>query len=385
MKRIVLFSLVCVCLLSTSFAQKNTIDDKGFELSKNLEIFSSVYKNLQLYYVDDINPGELVESAITSMLETLDPYTNYIPEANIEDMKLQVLGQYGGIGALIHQHDNKVYISEPYEKLPADKAGLKAGDRIVEINGQSTEGRNSSDISAALRGQAGTKFTLKLERNRKTFEKELTREEIKLKPVPYYGLVGEGQFGYIRLDEFTQSASADVSDAFHVLKVQNPNMKGVILDLRGNGGGLLNEAVNIVNLFVDRGQLIVSTKGKVAEKNTYHRTMFPATDLNIPVAVLVDGGSASASEIVAGSMQDLDRGVIIGERTFGKGLVQNIVPLTYNSQLKITVSKYYIPSGRCIQAIDYSHRDESGKANKVPDSLKTAFKTKKGQIGRAHV
>lgn len=377
MKRV--FSLVfgLVFLFSTLSAQK-TIDDKGFELSKNLEIFSSVYKNLQLYYVDDINPGELVQTAINAMLESLDPYTNYIPEANIEDMKLQVLGQYGGIGALIHQEGDKIYISDPYEEKPADKAGLRAGDRILEINGQSTEGKSSSDVSTALRGQAGTKFTLKLERNGKAFEKELTREEIKIDPIPYYGFV-DNQFGYIRLNEFTQNAAKNVSDAFQNLKNQNAAMKGIILDLRGNGGGLLNEAVDIVNLFVDRGQLVVSTKGKVAEKNTYHRTMKAPADLKIPVVVLVDGGSASASEIVSGSLQDLDRAVIIGQRTFGKGLVQNIIPLTYNSQMKVTVSKYYIPSGRCIQAIDYSHRDEEGKANKVPDSLKTAFKTKGGR------
>ena len=378
MKRFISLTFALLFIFTLSSAQKNSVDDKGFELSKNLEIFSSVYKNLQLLYVDDINPGQLVETAINAMLSSLDPYTNYIPEANIEDMKLQVLGQYGGIGALIHQNGDMLYISEPYEGHPADKAGLKAGDRIIEVNGQSTEGKNSSDVSNALRGQAGTKFTLKLERNGKTFEKELTREEIKIKPIPYYGLI-DNAFGYIRLNEFTQTASKDVTDAFQSLKTQKSDMKGIIIDLRGNGGGLLNEAVNIVNLFVDRGQLIVSTKGKVAEKNTYHRTMNSPADLNIPLAVLVDGSSASASEIVAGSVQDLDRGIVIGQRTFGKGLVQNIIPLTYNSQMKITISKYYIPSGRCIQAIDYSHRDEDGNANKVPDSLKTAFKTKKGR------
>lgn len=372
-----------ICILASLLAfqtlsSQNTNEDKGFEISKNLEIFSTVYKTLQLNYVDDMEPGKLMKTAIDAMLASLDPYTNYIPESNIEDVKLQLLGQYGGIGSMIHQNGKYVYIAEPYEGLPANKAGLKAGDKILKIDGESMEGKKTSDVSSILRGQAGTEVTLLLERNGKEIEKTLTREEIKLKPVPYYGFVGDN-IGYIKLNEFTQNASKEVASAFGKLKAEKPDMQGVILDLRGNGGGLLNEAVDIVNLFVPKNELVVQTKGKVASKNTKHYTRNAPMDKNIPVAVLIDRYSASASEIVSGALQDMDRAVVLGGRSFGKGLVQNIVPLTYNSQMKVTVSKYYIPSGRCIQALDYSHRDSEGNATKVPDSLKTAFSTKNGR------
>lgn len=377
MNKIKICAIACMLSISALVAQ-NTNDDKGFEISKNLEIFSTVYKNLQLNYVDDIEPGKLMKTAIDAMLASLDPYTVYIPESDIEDVKMQLMGQYGGVGSLIHQNGKFVYIAEPYEGLPADKAGLRPGDKILAIDGESAEGKTTSDVSSRLRGQAGTDVNLKLERNGKVFEKTLTRQEIKLKPVPYYGFVGN-EIGYIKLNEFTQNAAKDVSAAFDKLKAENPNMKGVILDLRGNGGGLLNEAVDIVNIFVPRNELVVQTKGKVVSKNTKHFTRSNPKDKEIPVAVMIDEYSASASEIVSGALQDLDRAVVIGNRSFGKGLVQNILPLTYNSQMKVTVSKYYIPSGRCIQALDYAHRDESGKATKVPDSLKTAFKTRNGR------
>ncbi len=355
-----------------------TQDDKRFEMSKNIEIFTSIYKALHLQYVDEINSGELMKTGIDAMLESLDPYTVYIPESDIEDYKLLTLGQYGGIGALIHQEGNNVYISEPYENTPAAKAGLQAGDKILQVNKENIEGKNVEEITTALRGQAGTNITLKLQRgNNKPFEVTLMREEIKLQNVPYYGMIDD-HIGYIKLTEFTQDAAKEVQTAFMKLK-ENKGFNALVFDLRGNGGGLLNEAVNIVSLFVDRGQTVVSTKGKIQEVNTVHKTMNQPVDLNIPIVVLVDGGTASASEIVSGSLQDLDRAVIMGQRTYGKGLVQNIIPVAYNAQMKITISKYYIPSGRCVQAIDYSHKDAAGKALKVPDSLIKAFKTKGGR------
>ena len=355
-------------------------DDRGFEIAKNLEIFSSIYKQLNLNYVDDVDPGKTIKVAIDAMLASLDPYTNYFPESQMEDVKLQLLGQYGGVGALIMQRGDSIYISEPYQGLPADEAGLMAGDRIVSVDGQSTQGKTTADVSSAMRGQAGTSVTLQLEREGKIFERTVKRREIHLPNVPYYGYVGEHHdFGYIKLDEFTTDAAKHVREAFVSLKKEKPGMKGVILDLRGNGGGLMNEAVDIVNIWVPKGTLVVETKGKVASKNLKSATRMAPEDTEIPVAVLIDNGSASASEIVSGSLQDLDRAVVIGQRSYGKGLVQNILPMPYNSQMKVTVSKYYIPSGRCIQAIDYSHRDEQGKAVKVPDSLKTAFKTRGGR------
>ena len=378
MRKIAIIAIALFVGLSATAQQPQINNEKAFEISKNLEIFADVYKNLHLNYVDDLESGKLMKTAIDAMLASLDPYTNYIPESDIEDVKLQIFGQYGGIGSMVSLRGDYVIISEPYEGLPAAKAGLKAGDKILEINGESAKGKSVSDVSSTLRGQAGTSLTMKIERQGKTHDIKITREEIKLKPVPYFGLV-DGDFGYIKLNEFTQNSAADVTAAFNSLKNQNKNLKGVVLDLRGNGGGLLNEAVDIVNIFMNSGELVVQTKGKVAEKNTKHYTRKSPVDKNIPVAVLIDGYSASASEIVAGSLQDFDRAVIIGSRSYGKGLVQNIVELSYNSQMKVTVSKYFIPSGRCIQALDYSHRDENGRAVKVPDSLKTAFKTRNGR------
>ncbi|MDR0790765.1 MAG: S41 family peptidase [Bacteroidales bacterium] len=356
---------------------QNNNEDKSFELSKNLEIFSAVYRTLHTTYVDDIQSGDLVKTAIDAMLAKLDPYTNFFPEADMEDVKMQLLGQYGGIGALIHQKGDRVYISEPFEGLPAYEAGLKAGDEIIEVNGMNAKGKNSNQVTEVLRGQAGSDISIKIEREGKTMEVKFKRREIKFPNVPYYGVV-RNNIGYIKLNEFTQEAGNHVAEAFRSLKSKD-NISGLIIDLRGNGGGLLNEAVNIVNIFVEKGQPIVSTKGKLKERDQNFKTQMPPLDVNIPVVVLVDNYSASASEIVAGSLQDLDRAVIMGQRTFGKGLVQNVIPLLYNTQMKVTVSKYYIPSGRCIQAIDYSHRNIEGKAEKMPDSLRTAFKTKGGR------
>lgn len=355
-------------------------EERGFEIAKNLEIFASVYKSLNQNYVDDVDPGKTIKVAIDAMLASLDPYTNYYPESQMEDVKLQLLGQYGGVGALIMQRGDSILISEPYEGLPAAEAGLKAGDRILSVDGESTKGKQTADVSSAMRGQAGTTVALTIERAGKSMDFTIKRREIKLPNVPYYGYVGtSSDYGYIKLDEFTTDAAKHVREAFVELKKGKPEMKGVILDLRGNGGGLMNEAVDIVNIWVPRGTLVVETKGKVASKNTKSYTRMAPEDTEIPLAVLIDNSSASASEIVSGSLQDLDRAIIVGQRSYGKGLVQNILPMAYNSQMKITVSKYYIPSGRCIQAIDYSHRDASGRAMKVPDSLKTAYKTLAGR------
>ena len=353
--------------------------EKSFEIAKNLEIFADIYKTIHYNYVDDVDPGKTMKVAIDAMLASLDPYTNYFPESSMEDVRLQMLGEYGGIGAMIHSDGKSAFISEVYEGMPAHTSDLRAGDKILSVNGESAEGKSTGEISSALRGQAGTDVTVVVERRGKTLTKTLTRREIKLKPVPYYGFVGNGDYGYIKLNEFTQGSGQAVRDALMDLRKRNKNMKGLILDLRGNGGGLMNEAVDIVNNFVKRGELVVETKGKIASKNMKSYTRMEPVDTELPLVVLIDNYSASASEIVSGSLQDFDRAVVVGERSFGKGLVQNILPLIYNSQLKVTVSKYYIPSGRCIQAIDYGKRDEQGKAVKVPDSLKTAFLTRNGR------
>jgi len=354
--------------------------NNNFEISKNLDIFTTLFKELNVNYVDDISPGDLMESGIEAMLEDLDPYTVYIPESRVEDYKLITTGQYGGIGSLIHKQGDYVVISEPYENYPAQKSGLKAGDMITAINGESARGKNSDEVSEILKGQPGTSISITIQRpgEEETRTLEIVREKITIDNIPYFGILDEN-IGYIKLTGFTQTAGNDVRKALQELE-QSQELKGLILDLRGNGGGLLQEAVNVTNIFIDKGELVVSTKGKLPDKNQEHRTRFAPVDKDIPLVVLVNRASASASEIVAGAIQDLDRGVIIGQRTFGKGLVQNVIPLSYNSQAKITVAKYYIPSGRCIQAIDYSHKDNNGDFNKIPDSLINEFKTANGRL-----
>lgn len=351
--------------------------DNYFEISKNLDLFASVMREVNTYYVDDVDVGKLNKKAIDEMLKTLDPYTNYISESEAEDFRFQLTGQYGGIGAQIAQKGDYVVITNPYENYPAQKSGLLAGDIITEIEGKSTFGKNTSDVSKMLKGQPGTSVKLTLKRGNENISKELQREEIKMKNVPYAGLINP-ETGYIRLSGFTNDAGKEVHDALAELK-KNSSLRHVILDLRGNPGGLLNEAVNVVNVFLPIGQEVVSTKGKVAEWNTKYHTLNPAVDTEIPLVILTNHGSASASEIVSGTLQDLDRGVVIGQRTFGKGLVQSTRPLNYNAQIKITTAKYYIPSGRCIQALDYSHRNEDGSVGNIPDSLKKAFKTHNGR------
>ena len=306
--------------------------------------------------MDEINTNDLVKSAIDNMLEELDPYTVFYPESDIEEYRLLTTGQYGGIGAIIQQKDDFVMIVEPYEGSPSHKAGILPGDIILEVNDKSAKGKTTSEVSSILKGQPGTTVKLKIMPygENKAVVKEIEREEIKLPNIEWSGLVDD-KIGYVRLSQFTENAAKELKEEF--LKLKDENIEGFILDLRGNGGGLLHEAVLIMNIFVDRDNLITYTRGKTKDRNVEYKTTFTAVDTETPVVVLVDRASASASEIVAGSMQDLDRGVIIGERTFGKGLVQNVIPLPYNSRLKVTISKYYIPSGRCIQSIDYSSKE----------------------------
>lgn len=350
-----------------------------FEIAKNVDIFVSILKELNAKYADEISPGDLTKTAIDAMLTSLDPYTVYYPESQIEDYKMMTKGQYGGIGALIQQHGDYIVISEPYEDCPAHQAGLMAGDRILSVNKQSMKNRSSSDVSEYLKGQPGTKITIEVERygQSKPLSFDVVRKEIKFPSVPYSGMVSD-EVGYIKLDQFTEKASSEVKEAFVKLKEQG--MKYLIFDLRNNGGGLLQEAVNIMNIFVDQGTMISETKGKLESQHNVYKTRFPVTDKTIPVVVLVNEYSASASEIVSGAFQDLDRGVIMGRKTFGKGLVQNVLPLSYNTSMKITIAKYYIPSGRCVQNIEYFKNDTlTPTRTKIPDSLAVAYKTKNGR------
>ena len=370
---IIIVLAIVVALFACNFVRSD------FEIAKNLDIYASLFKELDANYVDEVNVTDLNKTAIDAMLNKLDPYTVYYPESDLEEFKLMTTGQYGGIGATIQQGDDYVMISEPYDNWPAFKAGLQPGDKIIEIGGKDMKKKSVSDVSSLLKGQPGTTVSLGIipYGKNKMVKKEIIREEIKLPPVSYYGMAAD-EIGYIRLDQFTDNASLEVKNAFMKLKEQN--MQYLVFDLRGNGGGLLTEAVNIVNFFVDRGNLVVSTKGKTDDRNQNYYTMNTAIDTKIPIAVLVDGMSASASEIVAGALQDLDRAVIIGQRTFGKGLVQNVLPLSYNTRLKVTVSKYYLPSGRCVQKVDYFHKDSTGHSSSKADSSAMAFKTKGGRV-----
>ncbi|MCC5927679.1 MAG: S41 family peptidase [Cyclobacteriaceae bacterium] len=353
-------------------------NERYFDIAKNLDIFSTLFKEVNAYYVDEVNPNDLMKTGIEAMLSSLDPYTNFISEDDIEDYRTMTTGQYGGIGALIGRNNEKNMIIMPYEGFPAFKAGLKIGDEILKIDNVDVRNKSTSEISQLLKGQAKTPLKVTVQRYGQKDELvfNMVREKITIDNVPYHGMVNEST-GYIRLTDFTTGAGKEVANALNTLKKQGAEK--VILDLRDNPGGLLVEAVNVANVFIPKGREVVSTKGKITDWNKTYKTLENTSDDQIPVAVLISSRSASAAEIVAGVIQDYDRGILIGERTFGKGLVQATRPLTYNSQLKVTTAKYYIPSGRCIQAINYSIRDEDGSITKIPDSLKVAFNTKNGR------
>lgn len=390
--------LILISFCSVSFAQSQKDNEelsnaRYFEINKNIEVFNSIVKELDLFYVDTLNVQKSVETGINNMLAGLDPYTNYMTENEASDFSVMTTGEYAGVGAIISSRniDGKdvVFIMEPYENMPAAKSGLKVGDIILSINGVDMTvadkvsgemyGKTlSSKVSNTLKGQAGTEIKVKVQRpgEKKTLEFKLTRENVQISSVPYYGILGKN-VGYIILTSFTDKCAQDVKKAF--LDLKQKGATSLILDLRGNGGGIMDEAIQIINFFVPKGNIVLSTKGKMKQWDRTYRTSVEPIDTEIPLAVLVDKGSASASEIVSGALQDLDRAAIIGERTFGKGLVQVPRNLPYGGVLKVTASKYYIPSGRCIQAIDYTHRKEDGSVGRTPDSLTHVFKT---AIGR---
>ena len=376
--------LIVVALVFTS-ASKYTIsyyfdnknDDDYFEITKNLRTMSSVYNVINTYYVDEPQPGKMMKTGIDAMLRSLDPYTVYIPESKIEDYRYMTTGQYGGIGSLIQKQGEDIVISEPYEGFPAQKNGLKAGDVLLKVDGKEVKGKAVKDMSNILKGGAGTELTIEYKRGEEEKTVTFKREEIKIAEVPYYGMIDK-EIGYIKLTSFTNTASRNIGKALRELK-DSLGMKKVILDLRDNGGGLLHEAVNIVNFWTNKGQLVVETKGRLETVNRKYKTQNNPFDTDMPVVVLINDHSASASEIVSGSIQDLDRGVIIGENSYGKGLVQQTKDINFGSKVKVTIAKYYTPSGRCIQKLDYSNRDTKGKVHEVSDSLVQTFKTKNGR------
>ncbi|NJN24657.1 MAG: S41 family peptidase [Cyclobacteriaceae bacterium] len=357
----------------------NNPNERYFEITRNLDIFSTLFKEVNAYYVDEVDPNKLIKTGIDAMLASLDPYTNYIPEDDIEDYRTMTTGEYGGIGAIIGNRNGKNIIMMPYEGFPAYKAGLKIGDEILKVDGVDVTKMNTSEISQLLKGQANTKLKVVIKRYGSDHEMDIDilREKITIDNVPYSGMITPS-VGYIKLSDFTTGAGKEVKKALDQLK--KDGAQKIVLDLRGNPGGLLNEAVNVANVFVNQGSEIVSTKGKVTDWNKTYNALNAASDTDIPIVVLTSSRSASAAEIVSGVIQDYDRGVLVGEKTFGKGLVQATRPLTYNSQLKITTAKYYIPSGRCIQAINYSQRNEDGSVGTIADSLKTSFKTRNGRL-----
>lgn len=368
----------------TSFKE----DDRNFQISKNLDIFNSIFKELDMFYVDTVNAEKMIQTGVEGMLSLTDPYTEYYPEEEVSSLKEMTTGKYGGIGAAIRYYEAKdrIAVVEPTEGMPAAEAGVKAGDIILSVGGKEMVRGDmkpqefSSKVSEALRGEPGTSFVLKVLRPLKNdstvMEFKITRKNIRTNPVPYYGMVKDS-IGYLALSSFTENSARDFKKAF--IELKQKGAKSLIIDLRDNGGGSLSEAVDIVNLYVPKGQEIVVTKGKVRQAQGSYKTQNEPVDTQIPLAVLVNGATASASEIVSGSLQDLDRAVVIGSRTFGKGLVQTIRPLPYNGTLKVTTSKYYIPSGRCIQAIDYAKKNADGSVARTPDSLTTVFHTAAGR------
>jgi carboxyl-terminal processing protease len=347
-----------------------------FEVAKQIEIYTTLFKELNMYYIDETNPAELTDVAIENMLKNLDPYTRYYDEQGVENAKINAMGEYGGIGATSSYVNNKLIIIETYENSPADKADIKAGDEIIMVDDVLVSDYKNDAVSALLQGLPNTKVKLKLKRQNRTFEVQLIRQKIEINPVPYYRMVDD-EVGYISFIKFNRKASEEVKNAYEDLKDQG--MTKLILDVRGNLGGLVNEAIEIVNFFVPKNEIVVTTKAKVVKWSDTYKTKKEPLDLEIPLVVLIDGRSASASEILAGSLQDLDRAIIVGERSFGKGLVQRYRKLTYGTQLKLTISKYYTPSGRSIQELDYSNRNKNGDIPKFSDKERNAFKTKNGR------
>lgn len=370
--------IVAIVLITVAFFSFKSGDDRNFQIAKNLDIFNSIVKELDMFYVDTIDPNKTIREGIDNMLYSLDPYTVYYPENDQDELEMMVKGSYGGIGSLIRYNPKSKYtvIAEPYEGMPAAESGLKAGDLLLEIDGKDLKG--NSDVSTLLRGQVGTSFKLKVQRPgvKEPLEFNIVRRSIQMPTIPYYGVM-DGQVGYINLSSFSGNPSKDFKEAFLDLKKQG--ITSLVIDLRNNGGGLLDQAVEIVNMFVPRGKTIVTTKGKIKQASNTYKTLREPLDTDIPIAVLVNSGTASSSEILSGSLQDLDRAVIVGNRTYGKGLVQVPRSLPYGGNLKITTSKYYIPSGRCVQAIDYAHRNEDGSVARIPDSLTTVFHTAAGR------
>ena len=380
--------IVAIVLITVAFFSFKSGDDRNFQIAKNLDIFNSIVKELDMFYVDTVNAEKMIQTGVEGMLSLTDPYTEYYPEEEVSSLKEMTTGKYGGIGAAIRYYEAKdrIAVVEPTEGMPAAEAGVKAGDIILSVGGKEMVRGDmkpqefSSKVSEALRGEPGTSFVLKVLRPLKNdstvMEFKITRKNIRTNPVPYYGMVKDS-IGYLALSSFTENSAKDFKKAF--IELKQKGAKSLIIDLRDNGGGSLSEAVDIVNLYVPKGQEIVVTKGKVRQAQGSYKTQNEPVDTQIPLAVLVNGATASASEIVSGSLQDLDRAVVIGSRTFGKGLVQTIRPLPYNGTLKVTTSKYYIPSGRCIQAIDYAKKNADGSVARTPDSLTTVFHTAAGR------
>ncbi len=377
-KRFTLFFSSILVAGSMAFYSFKT-DDRFFEIARNLDIYATLFKELNLYYVDEINPNRMVKTSIDAMLKALDPYTNFFAEDEIEDYRTMTTGRYNGIGALIGQRQNRHIVLMIYEGTPAEKSDLRIGDEILKIDGVDLRSRKDPDAGKLLKGANNTAVKLTVQRygQKNPVDVSVMRDVVKMTNVPYYGMISD-EVGYIDLKDFTATAAREVKTAVQELK--GKGMKKLILDVRENPGGLLNMAIDISNMFIPKDSEVVTTKGKVTEWNKTYTALSPSMDLDIPLIVLANNRSASAAEIVAGVIQDYDRGVLVGQRTFGKGLVQTTRELSFNTKLKITTAKYYIPSGRCIQAIDYSHRNADGSVGKVPDSLKTAFKTKAGRV-----
>ncbi|MEN8226949.1 MAG: S41 family peptidase [Bacteroidota bacterium] len=376
-KRNIFVGGMLIILLSVGFT---TIKNKDLELVKNLDIYYTLFRELNMFYVDETDPEKLVTTSINAMLTSLDPYTTYIPESHMDDFKFQTTGEYGGIGSLIRRSGDHVIIADPYDGFPAATSGIRAGDKILKVDGKPTGEMDIESVSDQLKGKPGTDLKLTIERYGEDDPLDffLVREKISIRNVPYFGMI-DAQTGYIRITNFTTGAGKEVENALKSLQENHP-MKSLVLDLRSNPGGLLIEAVRICNLFVGKGEMIVNTQGKVKQWDSEYITPKEPVNTEIPLVVLINRGSASASEIVAGALQDLDRAVIVGQRTFGKGLVQTSRPLKYNAQLKVTTAKYYIPSGRCIQALDYSNRNEDGSVGVIPDSLISEYETRNGRL-----